>query len=177
MVHELKIPNPGESIQEVEIGQWLKKEGQWVERDEVVVELETDKANLDLPAPAAGVLTKILKPDGAAASIGETIGWIDEAAKAAAPPAEAPPGPLPDPQVIMPAAQRLLAEHGLQGRDVAATGPGGRLLKEDVLRHLDAQAQAAPAAPAAPCGRPTRRLHPRRLPPPRRRNARTKSSP
>jgi 2-oxoglutarate dehydrogenase E2 component (dihydrolipoamide succinyltransferase) len=148
MVHELKIPNAGESIQEVEIGQWLKREGQWVERDEVVVELETDKANLDLPAPAAGVLTKILKPDGAAASIGETIGWIDEAAKAA-PPAEAPPGPLPDPQVIMPAAQRLLAEHGLQGRDVAATGPGGRLLKEDVLRHLDAPAQAAPAAPAA----------------------------
>jgi 2-oxoglutarate dehydrogenase E2 component (dihydrolipoamide succinyltransferase) len=152
MVHELKIPNPGESIQEVQIGQWLKKEGQWVERDEVVVELETDKASLDLPAPAAGVLTKILKPDGAAASIGETIGWIDEAAKPAAAPtttAETPPGPLPDPQVIMPAAQRLLAEHGLQGRDVAATGPGGRLLKEDVLRHLDAQTQAAPTAPPA----------------------------
>ena len=173
MVHELKIPNPGESIQEVQIGQWLKKEGQWVERDEVVVELETDKASLDLPAPAAGVLTKILKPDGAAASIGETIGWIDEAAKPAAapPPAETPPGPLPDPQVIMPAAQRLLAEHGLQGRDVAATGPGGRLLKEDVLRHLDARRTPKPPRPhlRPPCGRPARLLHPRRLPPPRRR--------
>ncbi len=146
MVHELKIPNLGESIQAVQIGQWLKKEGQWVERDEVVVELDTDKASLDLPAPAAGVLTKILKPDGAAASIGETIGWIDETAKPAAEPAA--PGPLPDPQIIMPAAQRLLTEHGLQGRDVAATGPGGRLLKEDVLRHLDAREQAAAAAPA-----------------------------
>jgi len=149
MVHELKIPNPGESIQEVQIGQWLKKEGQWVERDEVVVELETDKASLDLPAPAAGVLTKVLKPDGAPAAIGETIGLIDEAAKPAAPPpAAAAPGPLPDPLIIMPAAQRVLAEHGLQGRDVAATGPGGRLLKEDVLRHLDAQGQAGQVAPA-----------------------------
>lgn len=157
MIHELKIPNPGESIQEVEIGQWLKKEGQWVERDEVVVELETDKASLGLPAPAAGVLTRILKPDGAAASSGETIGWIDDAAKPAAPPpAATASGPLPDPLIIMPAAQRLLAEHGLQGRDVAATGPGGRLLKEDVLRHLEARAPAVPAAPVATPAAPVR---------------------
>ena len=140
MVHELKIPNAGESIQEVQIGQWLKKEGQWVERDEIVVELESDKASLDLPSPAAGVLTKILKPDGAICTIAETIGQIDEAAQPAAEaPAEAPAGPLPEPLIIMPAAQRLLAEHGLQGREVKATGPGGRLLKEDVLRHIEAQ--------------------------------------
>ena len=54
MVHELKIPQAGESIQEVQIGQWLREEGQWVDRDEIVVELETDKASMDLPAPVAG---------------------------------------------------------------------------------------------------------------------------
>ena len=61
MVHELKIPQAGESIQEVQIGQWLKQEGQWVERDENVVELETDKASMDLPAPVAGVLQDLQK--------------------------------------------------------------------------------------------------------------------
>jgi len=63
---------------------------------------------------------------------------------------------LPDPQIIMPAAQRLLAEHGLQGRDVAATGPGGRLLKEDVLKHLEAREHAAQAVPAATPAAPAR---------------------
>jgi 2-oxoglutarate dehydrogenase E2 component (dihydrolipoamide succinyltransferase) len=150
MVHELKVPNPGESIQEVQIGQWLKKEGQWVERDEVVVELETDKASLDLPAPVAGVLSKIIKPDGAACAIGETIGQIDESGQpAAAPPDAAVVNPLPDPLIIMPAAQRLLAEHGLQGRDVPATGPGGRLLKEDVLRYLETRDQTGAAEQSA----------------------------
>jgi 2-oxoglutarate dehydrogenase E2 component (dihydrolipoamide succinyltransferase) len=156
MVHELKVPNPGESIQEVQIGQWLKKEGQWVERDEVVVELETDKASLDLPAPVAGVLSKILKPDGAACAIGETIGQIDESGQpTAAPPEAAVVNPLPDPLIIMPAAQRLLAEHGLQGRDVPATGPGGRLLKEDVLRYLETRGQTGEAGEsAAPAAEP-----------------------
>ena len=153
MIHELKIPHPGESIQEVQIGQWLKQEGQRVERDEVIVELETDKASLDLPAPAAGILAKILKSDGAAASIGETIGWIDDSAPSESAPAAAAaaaPAPLPAPLIIMPAAQRLLAEHGLQGRDVQATGPGGRLLKEDVLRHVASRSPAPTAPPIAP---------------------------
>ncbi len=149
MVHELKIPRAGESIQEVQIGQWFKKEGQWVERDETVVELETDKASMDLPAPVSGVLTKIFKHEGDPAEIDETIALIDESARAEQPvQAEVPPGPLPDPLIIMPAAQRLLSEHGLQGRDVEATGPGGRLLKEDVLRHLEQQKPAdAPKLP------------------------------
>ena len=144
MIHELKIPQAGESIQEVQVGQWLKKQGQWVDRDEVVVELETDKASLDLPAPAAGVLSKILKPDGAAASIGETIGWIDEAARPeAAPAAEAAAGPLPDPLIIMPAAQRLLAEHGLQGRACRGHRP---------RRTAAARRRAAPPGKPIPSG-------------------------
>jgi 2-oxoglutarate dehydrogenase E2 component (dihydrolipoamide succinyltransferase) len=143
MVHELKIPRAGESIQEVQIGQWFKKEGQWVERDETVVELETDKASMDLPAPVSGVLTKIFKLEGDPAEIDETIGLIDESARAEQPvQAEPQPGPLPEPLIIMPAAQRLLTEHGLQGRDVEASGPGGRLLKEDVVRHLEQQKPA-----------------------------------
>ncbi len=167
MVHELKVPQAGESIQEVQIGQWLKKEGQWVERDEVVVELETDKASLDLPAPVAGVLSKILKPDGAACTIGEIIAEIDPAAKPTADAAtETAPAPAPSaaPPIIMPAAQRLLDEHGLQASAVAATGPGGRLLKEDVLQHVGSRGPATapdvaglptPAAAPSTASRPT----------------------
>ncbi|MCU0960855.1 MAG: 2-oxoglutarate dehydrogenase complex dihydrolipoyllysine-residue succinyltransferase [Pirellulaceae bacterium] len=154
MVQEVKVPPAGESIQEVQIGQWLKREGEWVERDEPVVELETDKASMDVPAPVAGVLEKILKRGGEAADIGEVIGLINDAAdKQQAAAADAAPGPLPEPLIIMPAAQRLLAEHGLQGRDVAATGPGGRLLREDVVRHLE---RATPTAPG-PAPPPTER--------------------
>jgi len=78
MTIELKIPEVGESVQEVQIGKWLKNEGDEVELDENVVELETDKASMDLPAPAAGVLKKILKQAGDSVSIGEVIGHIEE---------------------------------------------------------------------------------------------------
>jgi 2-oxoglutarate dehydrogenase E2 component (dihydrolipoamide succinyltransferase) len=157
-VLELRIPEAGESIQEVQIGQWLKQEGHWVESDEEVVELETDKASMELPAPGAGVLVKILKGEGEMAEMGELIGQIDETAPRPEP-AEAVPedGKLPPPIVIMPAAQRLLAEHGLQGRDVKATGPEGRLLKEDVLRHVEAQSRGETSEPSeakAPATRP-----------------------
>src|SRR5207253_2253142 len=75
---ELKVPNVGESIQEVQIGQWLKHEGDAVREDESVVELETDKASLDVSAPAAGVISKITKRDGEKVSVGEVIGYLDE---------------------------------------------------------------------------------------------------
>ena len=80
MVHELKIPQAGESIQEVQIGQWLREEGQWVDCDEVVVELETDKASMDLTAPVSGLLTTIFKTDGDAADVGDVIALIDDSA-------------------------------------------------------------------------------------------------
>src|SRR5690242_4203465 len=90
---ELKIPPVGESISEVTIGAWRKKVGERVERDEEIVELETDKATFDLPAPAAGVITKIVKQAGETANIGEVIGYVGDgaagdekpAAKSAAP--------------------------------------------------------------------------------------------
>lgn len=146
---ELRIPEAGESIQEVQIGHWLKEEGQWVEADEEVVELETDKASMELPAPGAGVLVKILKGAGEMGEMGELIGQIDETAPRPEPAEPVPDdGKLPPPIVIMPAAQRLLAEHGLQGRDVKATGPEGRLLKEDVIRHVEAQSRGESPEPS-----------------------------
>jgi 2-oxoglutarate dehydrogenase E2 component (dihydrolipoamide succinyltransferase) len=110
--------------------------------------LETDKASMELPAPGAGVLVKILKGAGEMAEMGELIGQIDETAPRPEP-AEgvSEDGKLPPPIVIMPAAQRLLAEHGLQGRDVKATGPEGRLLKEDVLRHVEEQSRGETSQP------------------------------
>src|SRR3954469_5008344 len=77
MQTEIKVPALGESITEVDIGQWLKKEGDSVSKDENLVSLESEKATVDLPAPAAGVLAKILKPKGQVANVGEVIAVID----------------------------------------------------------------------------------------------------
>src|SRR6185436_11876426 len=75
---ELKIPAVGESVQEVQIGRWLKQPGEEVQEDQSVVELETDKASLEVPAPRSGVLEKILKKEGETVSVGEVIGYIQE---------------------------------------------------------------------------------------------------
>src|SRR5204863_2876302 len=75
---ELKIPAVGESVQEVQIGRWLKQPGEEVQEDQSVVELETDKASLEVPAPKAGVLAQILKKEGETVSVGEVIGYIQE---------------------------------------------------------------------------------------------------
>jgi 2-oxoglutarate dehydrogenase E2 component (dihydrolipoamide succinyltransferase) len=159
MAVELKIPEAGESITEVQIGAWLKSEGDYVERDEGVVELETDKASMELPAPIAGILSKVLKKAGESCRVGEVIAYIEPApvpAKASAKgePATVARASTPTPAAadaargagkdgaaeprVMPAARRVLAEHGLEPADVEATGPGGRLLKEDVERHVQA---------------------------------------
>ncbi len=95
---ELKIPAVGESIAEVVIGAWHKAAGEAVARDEDLVELETDKATFDLPAPTGGVLSKILKKAGETATVGEVIGYVDESAQPASPgvaeaAAAAPPAP------------------------------------------------------------------------------------
>ncbi len=142
MPTELKVPASGESITEVQIGRWLKKEGDYVQRDEVVVEIETDKAAVELPAPVAGRLTGIRKKDGEPARVGDVIAYIDEAYidETAAPEVR-----------ITPAARRILAEHRLDPSQITPTGPGGRILKEDVLHHLAAAAPEPPpaASPAA----------------------------
>jgi 2-oxoglutarate dehydrogenase E2 component (dihydrolipoamide succinyltransferase) len=193
---ELKVPSVGESITEVQIGKWHKNVGQQVEKDENVVELESDKATVDLPAPAAGTISKMLKQSGQTAAVGEVIGYVQVGAqvtsntaapvaapaapdgKSAAPAPASPPAagsgmtvsvekrkgqtaigsvqaaaPAP-PQAgqpaasrafVMPAAERAMAQHSLTADSIRPTGPGGRVLKEDVLRHLE-----TPTATAAP---------------------------
>jgi 2-oxoglutarate dehydrogenase E2 component (dihydrolipoamide succinyltransferase) len=149
---QLVVPSVGESIQEVQISNWLKKEGDWVQAGEEVVELETEKATVQVPSPVAGVLTKILKPKEQFATVGEVIAEIDPSAKpaAASTPTPAAPSaatstPAAKPAAtghVMPAAQKMMEEKGLRPEQVVGSGPGGRVLKEDVQR-------AVPAAPAA----------------------------
>jgi 2-oxoglutarate dehydrogenase E2 component (dihydrolipoamide succinyltransferase) len=157
MQTELKVPAVGESVAEVEIGGWKKARGDRVQRDEAVVVLESDKATVDLPAPVAGVLTEVLKQKGDTAKVGEVIGYIDEAVKPVQEPAREPAAPAQPATAesqnrVMPAAQRALAENQLRAEQVTGSGPGGRLLKEDVLRR--AESASAPVAsselPSAP---------------------------
>lgn len=145
MAVELKVPEVGESIVEVQIAGWLRSEGDYVERDEPVAEIDSDKATFELTAPVSGTLTKLTKKVGESADVGEIIAYIEEAsrpAKKKPPKTPASPseeravasGPAVEPRV-MPAARRALAEQELQPGQVEATGPGGRLLKEDVSHH------------------------------------------
>ena len=207
MAVELRVPEVGESITEVQIGAWLKAEGDSVERDEAVVEIESDKATLELPAPVSGTIEKLLKKKGDVVKIGELIATLAEgtgngakpkkaasgaAAAPATPAAPAPPAPAPPakaasakatpppapaqrpapPQVpppappaaappprqsaaapprLMPSAERLIGQHGIAPGQVPASGPGGRLLKEDVLEHLARKPEpAGPVEEAVP---------------------------
>jgi 2-oxoglutarate dehydrogenase E2 component (dihydrolipoamide succinyltransferase) len=173
---ELKVPEVGESISEVEIGDWLKRKGDTVQKDEPVVTLESEKATVELPAPAAGTVTEVLKKKGDVAKVGEVIAIIEHNGQAQQKPAEAktsagrtssasPASSQPStlnpqpPQHVMPAAARALAENRIQPEAVKPTGPGGRMLKEDVLRATsDAKTptpeppKAAPPSAAPPIG-------------------------
>ena len=155
MALELKVPEVGESITEVMIGIWKKQEGDAVATDESVVEIESDKATVELPAPGGGTISKILKGSGERATVGEVIGYMELAGAGAAPaptaaPAAAPPTPAAPPPTaasavrVMPAAARVLGEAGVAAAAAVATGPGGRITKADAQ-----QAVAATAAPLA----------------------------
>ena len=177
---ELKVPSVGESITEVEIGQWLKNEGDSVSINENVVVIESEKTTLELPAPAAGSLKKIVKRKGEVAKVGDVIGILQQDG-AGAPDGkkqertETPAGtqaPPPPPQKeqpkehrVMPAAARIIAEHGLKADEIQGSGPGGRVLKEDVLKHAETvQKEKAPAPPAAPQHAPSPQTTPATAP-------------
>ncbi len=159
---EVKVPEFGESIQEVQISQWLKQVGEFVGKDEDLVELESEKASQALPSPESGIITELLHADGAFVAVGDVIAKMEPAERPAAAPAAAAEAPVHVAAAgggtatsVMPAAERLLHENNLTADQVPATGPGGRLMKEDVLRHVErAQngggAAAAPVQPAAP---------------------------
>ncbi len=157
---DLKVPSVGEAVVEARIARWLKSDGQSVKVDEPLIELETDKASVEVAAPSAGVL-KILVPEGTTVKIGETVATIDPAgvptAKLA--PAAATAAGSPDVIVMSPAARAMVGDAGLDAAKIAATGPGNRITKDDVLTYQakpNGTMAIAPKAPAAIAGRETR---------------------
>jgi 2-oxoglutarate dehydrogenase E2 component (dihydrolipoamide succinyltransferase) len=152
---ELKVPPVGESITEVAVGEWLKGEGTFVNLDEAVVVVESDKVNLEVPAPASGVLVRVLKKRGEMARIGEVIGEIEPGAAPAVKPVETPAAAPEAAKAtaearVMPAAARVLGQAGLDAAGVTGTGPGGRILKEDAVAAVAAAKAPAPKPAASP---------------------------
>ncbi len=157
---DVVVPQLSESVAEATLLSWNKKVGEAVKRDENLIDVETDKVVLELPAPADGVLVEVIAADGATVTSGQLIAKIDTegaaaavapAAPAAAPaasaPAAAPAAPASNSAagVAMPAAAKILAEKGIAAADVAGTGKDGRVTKADAMG-----AQAKPAAPVVP---------------------------
>jgi 2-oxoglutarate dehydrogenase E2 component (dihydrolipoamide succinyltransferase) len=168
---EVKVPQLSESISEATLLQWKKKPGEAVEADEILVEIETDKVVLEVPAPASGVLAQIIKNDGDSCISEEVIAKVDTEGKEtdfgemqimSVPDAEPAPGARPGvpadvaamaatkSEVAMPAAAKLMAEHDLAVGSVQGTGKGGRVTKGDVLGVLGGGAAATTAPPVAP---------------------------
>lgn len=154
MLIEVKVPQLSESVSEATLVAWHKKEGDAVSRDENLIDIETDKVVLETPAPADGVLVKIIKGDGVTVGSGELIAQIDTEAKAAAGAAAAPVQAVTPPPAApassggagaaSPAARKILDEKGIASADVAGSGRGGRVTKEDAVA-----AQPKPVAAAA----------------------------
>ena len=168
MILEMKVPSPGESITEVEIASWLVADGDYVEKDQAIAEVDSDKATLELPAEASGIIT-LKAEEGDAVAVGQVVCLIDtaaakpsgatapavseEAKKDAAPAPAVPVAPAPAapaataPQkgagIASPAAQKILAEKGIDPAQVAGTGREGRITKEDAQ-------QAVPSMGSAP---------------------------
>ena len=156
---EVTVPASGESVTEADIGEWLKKIGDAVEADEPLVSLETDKAAMDVPSPAAGVLKEIRAQVGDTVSVGAVIAVISSggapakvngsAASAAAAPAPAVKSAASE--ALSPAPRRVVAERGLDPASIEGTGKDGRVTKGDALKAEAKPAQAkAPAAPSVP---------------------------
>ena len=177
MAVEIRVPPLGESVVEATVGRWTKKQGDRVARDEILVELETDKITVEVAAPQAGVLGGIAKNEGETVGVNELLATLEAAADGAAPAepaapaaekpqAEAPapaaaPAPAPAPEAAgsadaqtSPAVRQLVAEHDLDIATIRGTGPNGRVTKEDVLKLIEDH-RAAGAQPAAPAPAPT----------------------
>jgi 2-oxoglutarate dehydrogenase E2 component (dihydrolipoamide succinyltransferase) len=169
MATDIRVPTLGESVTEATIGQWFKKVGDVVAADEPVVELETDKVTIEVPAPSAGVLESITANPGDTVNVGALIGAIGAAGSvaAAAPAAVAPkPAEVPQPAAVVadpapkpangngstssmapaPSAQKLMAESGVSEADISGSGKRGQILKEDVLAAIAKPAVATAAA-------------------------------
>ncbi|HMM85081.1 2-oxoglutarate dehydrogenase complex dihydrolipoyllysine-residue succinyltransferase [Azohydromonas sp.] len=171
---EVKVPQLSESVAEATLLQWKKKPGEAVAMDEILIEIETDKVVLEVPAPAAGVLAALVVGDGGTVTSDQVIARIDTEASVGVAPVAAP-SPAPSPAaapvpaapagaaksaVAMPAAAKLMADHGVPAGSVAGTGKDGRVTKGDVLGAI-----AAPPLAAAPAGVPVAAAMAKPLPP------------
>lgn len=174
MATQVQVPALGESVKQAVLVRWHKADGEAVAVDEPICELETDKANVDLPAPAAGVLRRV-KDEGDTVNVGEVIARIDPAAVGAEKgaktattipsPAQSSSSPtaratVPSAPDLSPAVRRIVEENRLDPTAIPATGPGGRLSKEDVLKHMEQRAQAENGTPAGSDDFKTRPLAP-----------------
>jgi 2-oxoglutarate dehydrogenase E2 component (dihydrolipoamide succinyltransferase) len=170
MLIEVKVPQLSESVAEATLQKWHKKAGEFVKRDENLVDIETDKVVLETPAPESGVVVKIVKGDGVTVVSNEVIAQIDTEAAAgvpattAAPEAKSRSAVMPTPAVVakapkpatgvkaspsaMPSAQKLAADRQVNTGAIAGTGRGGRVTKEDVMHAVNGEAQAAARAAA-----------------------------
>ena len=161
MAKEIRVPALGESVTEATIAKWFKKAGEAVKADEPLVELETDKVTVEVPAPASGKLSSISAEPGVTVNVGALLGMIEEGAAGAAPskPAEAPkkveaaPAAKAAEQTLSPAVRKMVEENKVDTAAVSGTGKDGRLTKGDVIAHLEKPAAEAkplviPAAPA-----------------------------
>ncbi|MEN0119491.1 MAG: 2-oxoglutarate dehydrogenase complex dihydrolipoyllysine-residue succinyltransferase, partial [Agrobacterium cavarae] len=171
MATEIRVPTLGESVSEATVGTWFKKVGDTVKADEPLVELETDKVTVEVPAPASGVLTEIVAQNGETVGLDALLGQIAEGAAtsapapAAAPAAPAAPAPAAAPAAAAPApaasgsvppapaAGKLLSENNLSADQVDGSGKRGQVLKGDVLAAV-AKGVSAPAAAPAPVAAP-----------------------
>ena len=176
MAIEITVPTLGESVADATVARWIKTTGDAVAADEPVVELETDKVTLEVPAPAAGTLGEILAAEGATVEVGASLAMLNEGAAPAAPAPEvpaksAPATPAPSPAApaaasaaadmpLSPAVRRLVEENNLNPAAIRGTGVDGRLTKADVLAHM----RGAPAA-SAPAAAPAQQM-PRQQPRP-----------
>ncbi|MDA1210806.1 MAG: 2-oxoglutarate dehydrogenase complex dihydrolipoyllysine-residue succinyltransferase [Bacteroidetes bacterium] len=159
MMLEMKVPSPGESITEVEIAQWLVADGDYVEKDQAIAEVDSDKATLELPAEASGIIT-LKAEEGDAVAVGQVVCLIDTdaarpeggaAPKAASPAPNAAATTAPTPAKTVsyatgtpsPSAKKLMDEKGLSADQIQGTGRDGRILKEDVIKGAPAMGSAA----------------------------------
>ncbi|MDX1299476.1 MAG: 2-oxoglutarate dehydrogenase complex dihydrolipoyllysine-residue succinyltransferase [Pseudomonas sp.] len=152
MAIEIKAPTFPESVADGTVATWHKKPGDAVKRDELIVDIETDKVVIEVLAEADGVLAQIVKNEGDTVLSNEVLGTLGEGGAAAPAPtaaqAAAPAAAAGDDQILSPAARKIAEENGIDPNSVAGTGKGGRVTKEDVVAAVDAK-KNAPAAPAA----------------------------
>jgi 2-oxoglutarate dehydrogenase E2 component (dihydrolipoamide succinyltransferase) len=161
MSKDIKVPTLGESVVEATIGKWFKAEGEAVKADEPLVELETDKVTVEVPAPASGKLEKIVAAAGTTVAVGALLGTIAEGPAEASPAASkpAPPAPslTPTPapakaaeQPLSPAVRKAVVENSINPSEIAGTGKDGRITKGDVIAHLEKPAAPSAAMPPVP---------------------------